>query len=221
MLSEPATKRGRATRERLVAAADTMISERGVDGASLDQILASANVSKGQLYHYFTGKDELVRAVIARRRDEIVGKQASLLPELDTWAAIEKWLTIFSEGHRAQGFRGGCPIGSLANELADRDDRAREDLAECFDVWQGFLVQGLEKMRRRGEIRRNGDPHELATAVFAAMQGGLLLSKTRKDPEPLRIATGAALAHLRSFKANGRRGGSAYKRSRKRSAKQG
>jgi TetR/AcrR family transcriptional regulator, transcriptional repressor for nem operon len=205
VFKEPVTKRGKATRERLVAAADAMIAERGVEGASLDQMLVSANVSKSQLYHYFAGKEELVRAVIARRRDEIVEKQTTLLPELDSWSAIEKWLTIFCEGHSAQGFRGGCPIGSLANELADRDDRAREDLAECFDVWQGFLVDGLKKMRARGEIKRSADPRELATAVFASMQGGLLLSKTRKDPEPLRIAIDAALAHLRSYASGGRR----------------
>ena len=170
-----------------------------MEGASLDQILASADVSKSQLYHYFTGKDELVRAVIARRRQEIIAKQTSLLPDLNSWEAIERWLTLFAEGHSAQGFRGGCPIGSLANELADRNDRAREDLAECFDAWQRFLVEGLKKMRTRGEIRRSADPQELATAVFASMQGGLLLSKTRKDPEPLRIAIDAALAHLRSY----------------------
>ncbi|HZA41840.1 MAG TPA: TetR family transcriptional regulator C-terminal domain-containing protein [Actinomycetota bacterium] len=200
MLKEPATKRGKATRDRLVAAADAMIAERGVEGASLDQILASADVSKSQLYHYFDGKDELVRAVIARRRAEIIGRQTSLLPELDSWDAIETWLKIVYEGHESHGFRGGCPIGSLANELADKDDRARLDLAEGFEAWQGLLVDGLNKMRARGEIKRSADPYELATAVFAAMQGGLLLAKTRREPEPLRIALDAARAHLRSYK---------------------
>jgi TetR/AcrR family transcriptional repressor of nem operon len=201
MLKEPATRRGRATRDRLVATADAMIAERGVEGASLDQILASADVSKSQLYHYFDGKDELVRAVIARRRAQIIDRQTSLLPQLDSWDAIDTWLGILYEGHAAHGFRGGCPIGSLASELADKNDRARLDLAECFDAWQGLLVDGLKKMRARGEIKRSADPYELATAVFAAMQGGLLLAKTRREPEPLRIALDAARTHLRSYKS--------------------
>lgn len=36
-------------------------------GASLDDVIAAAGVSKGQLYHYFADKDDLVRAVIAHQ----------------------------------------------------------------------------------------------------------------------------------------------------------
>ena len=43
-------------------------------------------------------------------------------------------------------------------------------------------------MRQRGDLAPNADPRRLATAVFAGLQGGLLLAKTRKDPEPLRVA---------------------------------
>ncbi|MDQ3964518.1 MAG: TetR family transcriptional regulator C-terminal domain-containing protein [Actinomycetota bacterium] len=201
MPTEPVTKRGRATRDRIVAAADTLVAERGVEGASLDQVLATAHASKSQLYHYFTGKSALVRAVIARRRDLVLGSQMPVLAELDSWDAIEQWLNMILESHKAQGLRGGCPIGSLASELADRDDAARTDLVESFAAWEGYLVDGLERMRARCELVPSADPQELATAVFAAMQGGLLLAKTRQDPEPLRIALNAALAHLRSFEA--------------------
>jgi TetR/AcrR family transcriptional repressor of nem operon len=201
MPTEPVTKRGRATRDRIVAAADALVAERGVEGASLDQILATADASKSQLYHYFTGKGALVRAVIARRRDLVLESQMPVLAELDSWDAIEQWLKLFLEGHKAQGLRGGCPIGSLASELADRDDKAREDLVECFTSWEGYLIEGLKRMRARGELVTSADPQELATAVFAAMQGGLLLAKTRRDSDPLRIALNAAQAHLRSFEA--------------------
>ncbi|MGH2821372.1 MAG: TetR/AcrR family transcriptional regulator [Actinomycetota bacterium] len=201
MSAEPVTKRGRATRDRIVAAADALVAERGVEGASLDQILAAAEASKSQLYHYFTGKGALVRAVIARRRKLVLGKQMPFLTELDGWEAIERWLNMFLEGHKAQGFRGGCPIGSLASELADRDDGARTDLAETFAAWERYLVDGLKRMRGRGELVQSADPQELATAVFAAMQGGLLLAKTSQNSEPLRITLDAALAHLRSFEA--------------------
>jgi AcrR family transcriptional regulator len=206
MTQEPVTKRGRATRDRIVAAADALVAERGVEGASLDQILAEADASKSQLYHYFTGKGALVRAVIARRRDLVLGGQMPLLSDLGSWEAIEQWLNMFLEGHRRQGFHGGCPIGSLASELADRDDDARGDLVECFATWERYLVDGLEQMRGRGQLVPRADPQELATAVFASMQGGLLLAKTRRDSQPLRIAINAALAHLRSFEAGRRRG---------------
>ena len=54
-------------------------------------------------------------------------------------------------------------------------------------------------MRAEGKLRRSADPARLATATMASLQGGLLLTQTRRDPEQLRLALDAAYAHLRSF----------------------
>uniref|UniRef100_UPI001788A289 TetR family transcriptional regulator C-terminal domain-containing protein n=1 Tax=Streptomyces albicerus TaxID=2569859 RepID=UPI001788A289 len=83
--------------------------------------------------------------------------------------------------------------------LADRDDTARTDLAACFEAWEGYLVDGLTHTRDRGDLAPNADPRLLAMATFASLQGGLLLAKTHKDDEPLRVALDAAYAHLRTF----------------------
>jgi TetR/AcrR family transcriptional regulator, transcriptional repressor for nem operon len=48
---------------------------------------------------------------------------------------------------------------------------------------------------------RGADPARLATATLAAIQGGLVLTQTRRDPQQLRIALDAAYAYLRSFAA--------------------
>ena len=197
--AEPRTDRGRQSRDRIVAVADALVAERGVEGASLGQILEAADASKSQLYHYFSGKDDLVRAVIARRRGQVLETDMPLLSTLDSWSAIRRWFGMAVQRMEAQGFRVGCPIGSLANELADRDEEARRDLVECFETWRGYLVEGLERMRARGELVERSDPNELATAVFACLQGGLLLAKTRKESGPLWIALDAALTYLRSF----------------------
>ena len=62
MTGEPRTGRGRASRERIVEHAAELFAERGVAGASLDDVLAAAGAGKSQLYHYFSGRDELVEA---------------------------------------------------------------------------------------------------------------------------------------------------------------
>jgi hypothetical protein len=56
-------------------------------------------------------------------------------------------------------------------------------------------------MRAQGKLRRSADPACLATATLAAIQGGLVLTQTRRDPQQLRIALGSAYAYLRSFAA--------------------
>jgi AcrR family transcriptional regulator len=197
--TQPQTERGRRSRERIVDAAGAAVAACGAGGASLDQILAAAGASKSQLYHYFDGKDDLVRAVIAARLDQTITCQLEFLSRLDSFAAIRRWFDTLIAENEQNGFPG-CPIGTLASELADHDERTRTDLVACFDAWEGYLAAGLEKMRSRGELRARADPKRLATAVFASLQGGILLAKTRKDAQPLRDALDAAYSYLRSFR---------------------
>lgn len=198
MVQEPLTERGRRSRERIVDAASAVVAERGAGGASLDQILEAAGASKSQLYHYFSDKGDLVRAVIARRFGETVDCQGPMLDKLDSFAAIRRWFDWMIDENEEHGCPG-CPLGTLASELAGCNEAARVDLAGCFDTWMGYLVDGLSRMRARGDLSADADPHRLAAAVFASLQGGLLLAKTSKDPQYLRDALDASYAHLRSF----------------------
>lgn len=52
----------RMSRDRLVVAATEMINEHGFNGASIDAIAASLNVTKGSFYHHMTDKEELLLA---------------------------------------------------------------------------------------------------------------------------------------------------------------
>ncbi len=90
----------------------------------------------------------------------------------------------------------------MANELAEHDPQLRAQLAESFATWQGYIERGLTEMRDRGELRRNADPATLALATMAALQGGLLLTKTTRSTRPIEVALDAALAHVRSFAAS-------------------
>ena len=198
VVQEPLTDRGRRSRERIVDAASEVVAERGAGGASLDQILEAAGASKSQLYHYFADKGELVRAVIARRVGETVDCQGPLLGEIDSLADIRRWFDWLIDQNEMLGCPG-CPLGTLASELADCDEAARVDLTHGFDVWMGYIVDGLARMQARGDLAAEADPRRLGNAVFASLQGGLLLSKTAKDPQYLRDALDASYAHLCSF----------------------
>jgi AcrR family transcriptional regulator len=194
------TDRGRRSRDRIVEAASALMQSCGVAGAGIDRILAAAEASKSQLYHYFEDKDDLIRAVIADRFEQIVDGQLPLLASLDSWASIRRWLDLLVTVNESAGYPG-CGIGTMAGELAERDEELRHDLARCFTIWQQYLVDGLERMHARGQLVQSADPERLAVATFASLQGGLLLSKTQKETEPLRIALDAAFAYLRTFRA--------------------
>jgi len=197
------TPKGRATRDRIVAAAATLMCTRGVAGTSTEDVQVAAGVSASQIYHYFADKRSLARAVIEYQTDTIVGNQESLLVRLDDLDALRAWAEIIVGYQRNGGYRGGCPLGTLASELAENDSDAREDLAASYRRWHEAIRAGLAAMAERGEFLPGTDIDRLAIALLAALQGGLLLSKTLRDGEPLETALNTMIDHIESFTAAG------------------
>jgi TetR/AcrR family transcriptional repressor of nem operon len=201
MTEPPRTARGRATRERIIAAAAALVHQRGVAATSLDDVIERARASKSQLYLYFDDRAALLREVVAHNADLVLSAQEPHLGSLDSWKAIRAWLDALVQLQRAGGARGGCAIGSLVGQLAETDEQARHLLADGFARWEDPLRRGLNSMRQRGKLDRSADPERLATATLAAIQGGLVLTQSRRDPGQLAIAVDAAYAHLRSYAA--------------------
>jgi AcrR family transcriptional regulator len=198
---QPLTTKGQSTRARIVQAAAELVAEKSAAAMSLDDVGARASASRSQLYHYFDDRDDLIRAVVRATTDSVLLAQDELLDHLDTWAGIDRWfraLVAFQEERQA---RGGCPIGSLVGQLAERDPLARLGLADGFERWEGRLREGLERMQERGRLSVTADPGSLATATMALLQGGLLLTQVRRDPSQLRTALDAARVLLRSAAA--------------------
>lgn len=200
MIETPKTARGRATRERIVAAAAELINERGIAETSLDDVIERAGASKSQLYHYFDDRAALLRAVVAHNTDSLLGG----IGALDSWNAIRSWFDSLVELQVERRACGGCPIGSLVSYLAETDEQGRLALAASFARWEAHLHDGLRTMQAHGELDRSADPTELATVAIAAIQGGLLLTQTRRDAGQLAIALDAAYDHLRAHGAGAR-----------------
>lgn len=193
---EPTTKKGRATRRRILQAASRLIAERGVDRVSLEDVEREAGVGRSQLYHYFDGRDDLLRSVIDATTDAVLGAQDGLLDELDSFEAIDRWFDGLVALQEERGARGGCPIGSLVGQLAERDEQTRAALATGFERWEEPLIAGLKRMQDRGELRPDASVQSLADITMATIQGGLLLTQVRRDPQQLRRALDGARAML-------------------------
>lgn len=194
------TPKGRATRERIVRAASAIILERGVKAARLDEIQAAAHVSASQLYHYFEDKSALLHAVIDYRSTFVLGTHRVILERLDSFQALEEWRDMIVNMLDATECVGGCPLGSLASGLVEADPIAREALERSFGEWERMLSDGLSAMRDNGELRQDIDVEALATSILAGVQGGFLLSQTRRNSASVRIAIDASIAYLRTMR---------------------
>lgn len=192
------TKKGIETRRRIVAAAAGLMFERGVAGTSVEDVQKEAKVSSSQLYHYFKEKRELVQAVILFQTEQVLGAQEPLLSHLDSMEALQTWRDAIIQLQVDREYQGGCPIGSLASELADMEPAARSALAAGFLQWEQAISQGLHAVRERGEMRADADPDRLALALLTALQGGLLMTQVRKDICALEAVLDAMLEHIRA-----------------------
>jgi len=205
------TPKGAATRERIVASSADLVLSRGVGGTTLDDIRAGTSTSKSQLFHYFPGgKAELVGAIASFQGERVLDAQRPSLDALDSWEAWEDWRRAVLAHYGSQA-HWGCPISALAREVIGNDPERAAELVAYMDRWRGYLRAGVERMRSDGLLRPDADPEKLALSIFAALQGGLLLTQTMQSIEPLDAALDGALAALHAAAASspGRPTGSA------------
>ena len=198
MPGQPKTGRGRASRERIVERAAELFAERGVAGTSLDDVLAAAGAGKSQLYHYFSGRDDLVAAAVGLRCTQVLAGLTQALGSVASLAELEQALNGFAAGFEQMGMPG-CPIGSLAADVAESNEGARQQAAAAFDAWERLFADALERMRQQGELRADASPAALATALLASLEGGMVLSQTRKDAASLHVAVDAGLGQVRTY----------------------
>lgn len=200
MALQPTTEKGRRTRDRIVRAASDLVAERGALATSLDDVGHRAPASRSQLYHYFDDKADLLRAVVRVTNDDVLDAQADLLADLGSWEGLHRWADALVALQVRRQASGGCPMGSLVPQLAEHDADARAALAEGFDRWETALRAGLEEMRQRGLLAAESDPAWLATTMLASVQGGLVLTQARRDPDQLRRALDGTLALLGAYR---------------------
>jgi len=192
------TSRGEATRARIVESAAELILAAGVGGTGLDGICTETATSKSQLFHYFPGgKSELVGAIASFQADRVLAAQEPYLSRLATWDDWRGWRDAVIDHYGSQP-HWGCPIGALASELTGTDPERAAEVAAHMERWRGQLEEGVTRLRDAGELSPDADSRALSLAVFASLQGGLLLIASAESIEPLEAALDGALAMLRA-----------------------
>jgi len=196
-VEDPAlTARGRATRQRIVAATGEKLLAAGIGATTLDEVRAETLTSKSQLFHYFPGgKAELVRAVATWEGAQLLAAQEPFVHDLSTWNSWEAWRAALVTYYIHRG-RWACPIGSLATQLAATDRETSASISQAMAAWRHLLADGVRRMQAAGLIDADAEPEHLAAAVLAAIQGGLVLSQPERSDWPLRAALDQVLTSL-------------------------
>lgn len=196
------TARGEKTRAKIVAAAADLMYVRGVGATTLDDVLLASGVSKSQLYHHFTGKDALVRAVIDHAGGRVIERERDALGHVSTMPGLRRWRDALIQNNALRHGAYGCALGSLASEVSDQDDEARRALSQLFIEWEGLLAGVLRRLQEGGSLPPEASIDQLATGLMGALQGGYMLAQTARDVTPMATSIDMALSHIESLLVN-------------------
>jgi AcrR family transcriptional regulator len=165
-------ERSTGTTEALLASARRLFAEQGYARTSLSEIVADAGVTKGAVYHHFSGKEDVFRAVFEREQRALMRVVAdAALREGDPWAGFHAGWRAFLEASRDPSVQR---ITLLDASAALGWDASRE-IATSYTV--AMLTTGLERAMAAGRIiERPVAP--LARLLYAAMcEGAMLIAR--------------------------------------------
>jgi AcrR family transcriptional regulator len=181
-----------STRDRILVVTGELFRRQGYNGTGLKEVTTAAGVPFGSLYHHFPGgKVELGDAVIRSSGQaylELFEAVYDAAPDAGTA------VTDFFDGAAAvleeTGYLDACPIGTVALEVASTNDRLRRATDDVFASWVDAVAVRLGRRGIDGARSR-----ELGLALVAGIEGGFMLSRAARSPEPLR-AVGRLLRQL-------------------------
>ncbi|MFI9010450.1 TetR/AcrR family transcriptional regulator [Actinosynnema sp. NPDC053489] len=162
------------TRQRVVRTAAELFRAQGYHATGLNQVLAEGGAPKGSLYFHFPGgKEQLAVEAVALAGEELRDALAGVLAaEPDPVKALARAVDLLGRELLASDFRSGCPVATVALDTAADSEPIRTACADAYASWQRVIAAHV------------GDD-DLATVVLAAIEGALLLARTRRSLEPL------------------------------------
>ncbi len=172
-------------RTAIITATAELFRVQGFHGTSLSQISDASGAATGSIYHFFPGgKDELAAAVIEttagayRQLFEMVAAEAS-----DPASGITDFFAAAADVLAESDYIDPCPIGTIAREVASTNEPLRRAAAAAFDGWIDAATHHL-----RGAGAEASTAADLAVVFVANLEGGFVLSRTLRSPEPLLAA---------------------------------
>jgi TetR/AcrR family transcriptional repressor of nem operon len=174
------------TKASILKAGAQIVHQKGFNATGLQEILAAAGVPKGSFYHYFRSKEDFGLALI----DYFAAYLKDLKDrfyEDPTLSPVDKVRRLFrwqAESFLRSGFHGGCPIGNLALEMGDCNEKFRKKLHRVFADMKKTMAAHLEQASKQGEISRSIDVPEAVDFILSSWEGALMQMKVSKSTYP-------------------------------------
>lgn len=178
-----------APRARLLRTGVAILTEKGFGAVGVDEILDSAEVPKGSFYHYFDSKDAFGLALID-------SYAAYFARKLDRWfddaerAPLDRLRGFIADarsGMARYGYRRGCLVGNLGQEMGALPEPFRKRLAAVFRDWEARTSRCLRAAQETGDIPEGIDCDSFAHFFWIGWEGAVLRAKLERRPDALDV----------------------------------
>lgn len=162
---------GRASREekdqsrsRIVASAARLFRERGIEGASVNDVMKDAGLTHGGFYRHFASKEALVESALDAAFDQIVAPLEASLAAQPPQTAGERFRAFYLSADHLENVGLGCPAAALASEIAREPASARSHFSAGV---RAMLVALARTKKGEAAEREAAAARELAMMVGA------------------------------------------------------
>jgi len=167
--------KGEKNRNRIVSIADDLFYKKGYEHTSFTDIADASGIARGNFYYYFKTKDDILCAVLDKRREDI----DSMLVEWDKKypdpkARLKNYMLMLVKSQsNIENF--GCPMGSLCLELNKLRHVLQHDANSMFEVFRFWLEKQFTALSHKKDARF------LSMHIMGRCQGISLLASTSSD----------------------------------------
>ena len=176
------------TRDQLLAHAEKLIRTRGCNGFSYRDLAEHVGVKTSSIHYYFPGKDDLLYEAVEAYSARALAALRAIDQSLPR-ARLEAYLSLMES--RACDSGELCLGGMLAAEVMTLPDRVRGALQGFFRAHEAWLARVLAEGKAQGTLKFNGTAESAGRAVFATVQGCMLVSRLFQQPPAFCEAIGA------------------------------
>lgn len=179
------------TRQRMLRSAGRLLRRQGYAATGWRQVVADSQTPWGSQAHHFPGgKEQLASEALALAGARYEKLLRSGLATAHPADFVEGWADIAATELESSAWADGCPIATITLETAHTSELLSSSCAAVFAGWHAALAEAIHARGVGAQQAR-----QLATLVLAAIEGGLVLARANRDPEPLRTV-GHELASL-------------------------
>jgi len=170
-------------RERAVQTAAQLFRRQGYNATGLTQILEESGAPKGSFYFHFPeGKTQLAVEAVRASSAEVESLMRHLADKHagDPVAFVRAVARALGTWLERSGYAEGCPVATVALEMAPVSPVLREVCASSYAAWRAIVEDVL-----RGAGHPRARASRLATLVLSAVEGALVLGRAERSRTPL------------------------------------